>query len=43
VRRADAEARARFAAVLNRAKAFDAEGKTAECMQAVAAAKLELK
>lgn len=43
VRRADAEARARFAAVLNRAKAFEAEGKTAECMQAVAAAKLELK
>jgi hypothetical protein len=43
MRRADAEARARFAAVLNRAKAFEAEGKTAECMQAVAAAKLELK
>jgi hypothetical protein len=43
VRRADAEARARFAAVLNRAKAFEAEGKSAECLQAVAAAKLELK
>ena len=42
VRRADAEARARFAAVLNRAKAFDAEGKTKECMDLVATAKLRL-
>jgi hypothetical protein len=43
VRRATAEARARFAAVLDRAKASEAQGKIAECMQAVAAAKLELK
>jgi hypothetical protein len=43
VRRAEAESKARFAAILDRAKTFDAEGKTAECMQAVAAAKLELK
>ena len=43
VKRAEAEARARFATILDRAKTFDAEGKAAECMQAVAAAKIELK
>jgi hypothetical protein len=43
VKRAEADARGRFATILDRAKAFDAEGKAAECMQAVAAAKLELK
>jgi hypothetical protein len=43
VKRAEADARGRFATILDRAKAFDAEGKAAECMQAVAAARLELK
>ena len=43
VRQAELASKEGIAAILNRAKAFEAEGKTAECMQAVAAAKLELK
>jgi len=39
VKRAREEAQARFAVVLARAEALDAEGKHAECMQAVADAK----
>ena len=42
VERARAQSRARFAAMLARAKAFEAEGKTAKCLQATAAARLEL-
>jgi hypothetical protein len=42
VKRAEAETESSFAGILKRAKAFDAEGKAAECMQAVGAAKLKL-
>jgi hypothetical protein len=42
VERAEAQSESSFVAILNRAKAFDAQGKTAECMQAVGAAKLKL-
>jgi hypothetical protein len=42
VKRAEAASEQSFAATLNRAKAFDAQGKAAECMEAVAAAKLKL-
>jgi hypothetical protein len=42
VERAEAQSESSFAAILNRAKAFDAQGKAAECMQAVGAAKLKL-
>jgi hypothetical protein len=42
VRRAEAASESSFAAILNRAKAFDAQGKSAKCMEAVAAAKLKL-
>jgi hypothetical protein len=39
VRRAQDEAQSRFAAIVARAQALDAEGKLAECLQAVADAK----
>jgi hypothetical protein len=39
VRRAEEDARLRFAAILARAKILIAEGKTTECMQSVAEAK----
>jgi hypothetical protein len=39
VQRARQEAQSRFAALLDRAAALDAEGKDAECMQAVADAR----
>ena len=42
VKRAEGASESSFAAILNRAKAFDAQGKIAECMEAVAAAKLKL-
>jgi hypothetical protein len=42
VQRAEEGAQTRLAAVLARAQALDAEGKTAECMQAVTEAKLLL-
>jgi hypothetical protein len=42
VRRAEVDSRAGLDAILSRAKAFDAEGKTAECMELVGAAKLKL-
>jgi hypothetical protein len=42
VRRAEAASTEGLAAILNRAKAFDAEGKTKECMDLVATAKLRL-
>jgi hypothetical protein len=42
VQQAEAASQARFASLLERAKGFEAQGKTAECMQAVAAAKHEL-
>ena len=40
--RAEAQANASFAAILKRAKALDADGKSAECIQAVADARLRL-
>jgi hypothetical protein len=42
VRRAEADSRAGIDAILTRAKALDAEGKTAECMELVGTAKLKL-
>jgi hypothetical protein len=42
MRRAEAASTEGLAAILNRAKAFDAEGKTKECMDLVATAKLRL-
>jgi hypothetical protein len=42
VRRAEVDSRAGLDAVLTRAKALDAEGKTAECMELVGTAKLKL-
>jgi hypothetical protein len=42
VQRAEEGAQTRFAAVLGRAQALDAEGKTTECMQAVTDAQLLL-
>jgi len=42
VRRAEVESRAGLDAILTRAKALDAEGKTAECMEVVGTAKLKL-
>ena len=42
VKRAREQAQANFASSLDRAKALDAEGKTAECMQAVETARLKL-
>ena len=43
VQRAEAEAQLSLAALLTRAKSLDAEGKAAECMQAVTEAKLKLR
>lgn len=42
VQQAEAASQARFASLLERAKGFEAQGKTAECMQELAAAKHEL-
>jgi hypothetical protein len=42
VRRAEVDSRAGLDAILSRAKALDAEGKTAECMELVGTAKLKL-
>jgi hypothetical protein len=42
VRRAEVDSRAGLDAILTRAKALDAEGKTAECMELVGTAKLKL-
>jgi hypothetical protein len=42
VRRAEAGSTSGLDAILNRAKAFDAEGKTKECMDLVATVKLRL-
>jgi hypothetical protein len=42
VERAEVDSRAGLDAILTRAKALDAEGKTAECMELVGAAKLKL-
>jgi hypothetical protein len=42
VQKAEAEARSSFAASLERAKALDAQGKTAECADLVNKAKLNL-
>ena len=42
VKKAEAEARSSFAASLQRAKALDAQGKTAECTDLVNKAKLNL-
>jgi hypothetical protein len=42
VRRAEVHSRAGLDAILTRAKALDAEGKTAECMELVGTAKLKL-
>jgi hypothetical protein len=39
VRRAEIDAQSRLAAILARAKALDAEGKTTECMESVVEAK----
>jgi hypothetical protein len=42
VRRAEVDSRAGLDAILSRAKALDAEGKTAECMELVSTAKLKV-
>lgn len=42
VRRAEVDSRGGVDAILTRAKALDAEGKTAECMELVGTAKLKL-
>jgi hypothetical protein len=42
VKQAEAASESSFTATLNRAKAYDAQGKAAECMQAVGDAKLKL-
>ena len=42
VRRAEVDSKAGLDAILTRAKALDAEGKTAECMELVGTAKLKL-
>jgi len=42
VRRAEADSRAGLDAILTRAKALDAEGKTPECMELVGTAKVKL-
>jgi hypothetical protein len=42
VRRAEVDSRPDLDAILSRAKALDAEGKTAECMELVGTAKLKL-
>jgi hypothetical protein len=42
VRRAEAASTEGLDSILNRAKAFDAEGKTKECMELVATARLRL-
>ena len=42
VRRAEVDSRAGLDGILTRAKALDAEGKTAECMELVGTAKLKL-
>jgi hypothetical protein len=42
VRRAEVDSKAGLDAILIRAKALDAEGKTAECMELVGTAKLKL-
>jgi hypothetical protein len=42
VRRAEVDSRAGLDTILSRAKALDAEGKTAECMELVGTAKLKL-
>jgi hypothetical protein len=42
VRRAEVDSRAGLDAILSRAKALDAEGKTAQCMELVGTAKLKL-
>jgi hypothetical protein len=42
VRRAEVDSRAGLDAILSRAKALDAEGETAECMELVGTAKLKL-
>jgi hypothetical protein len=42
VRRAEVDSRAGLDAILTRAKALVAEGKTAECMELVGTAKLKL-
>jgi hypothetical protein len=42
VRHAEVDSRAGLDAILTRAKALDAEGKTAECMELVGTAKLKL-